>query len=230
MLGIISGTIAVENNLMHNPALKYVKTKYGAAQTLNDDKFALIQRHGLDHDVPPHRINYKANMMAFKKLGVEYVVGVGSVGSLKTELKPPAIVIPHDYVSFSTIETYFDSEVRHITPSFDENLRQLIISAAKKSKIKVAAKAVYAQTHGPRLETKAEINLLKDYADVVGMTHASEATLAQELGLKYASVCSVGNYAHGIGNCVPDFQTILEHSKENRGRIVKILNALGDVV
>ncbi len=188
------------------------------------ENIIFLQRHG--SDVPPHKINHKENILSLKKQGAEVVIGINSVGSLKKEIKPGSIVIPDDYISLKDIQTYYDLEVRHITPGLDEDIRKKIIATASEINLKVIEKGVYIQAIGPRLETKAEINMIKNYADVVGMTMANEATLAKELGLKYASICSVDNYANGITEEPVTFEDIKMAQKKNKEKIERLLNRL----
>lgn len=183
-----------------------------------------LQRHG--KNTPPHKINHKKNILKIKKKKIKNIIGINSVGSLKKYIKPGSIVIPHDYINLKDIQTYYDIKVKHITPSLDDNLRKKIIDAAKKAKIKTINKAIYIQTIGPRLETKAEINFIKNFADIVGMTMANEATLAKELGLNYASICSVDNYAHGISKEKLSFKRIEKNQNKNREKIIRLLNEI----
>ena len=133
-----------------------------------------------------------------KEAGADRILATSSVGSLKVPIRPGTFVVPHDFVAFWNIPTYFDEEVKHVTPSIDEGLRKVLLAAARPVKARAAPKGVYVQATGPRLETKAEIAFFKTLGDVVGMTVASEATLASELGIRYAALCSVDNYAHGL--------------------------------
>ena len=183
-----------------------------------------LNRH--QGDKPPHKINHKNNILSLKKKGVETIIGVCSVGSLKKSIKPGSIVIPNDYINFFNIQTFYDNEIKHITPSLDENLRKKIIKTAKKAGIKIFNKGVYFQTIGPRLETKAEINMIKHYADIVGMTMANEADLAKELGVKYAAICSADNYANGISEEKLNFAEIKKMQKRNKAKIIKLINNL----
>jgi 5'-methylthioadenosine phosphorylase len=129
----------------------------------------------MEDTIPPHRINHRANLSAFKELGVSMIIGINSVGSLKPEIPPKTLVIPHDYINLWGVQTLFDDEIRHITPGLNEDLRQLILMVAKKRKIEVTGEGVYIQTRGPRLETRAEIHLLRNFGEVVGMTMGNEA-------------------------------------------------------
>ena len=190
----------------------------------NKQGVIFLQRHG--KDIPPHKINHKENILLLKKKGAEIIIGINSVGSLKKEIKPGSVIIPDDYINLKDIQTYYDLEVRHITPGLDEEIRKKIIAAADEISLKVVESGIYIQAIGPRLETKAEINMIKNYADVVGMTMANEATLAKELGLKYASICSVDNYANGITEEQVTFEDIKTAQKENKEKIERLLNKL----
>jgi 5'-methylthioadenosine phosphorylase len=196
-IGIIGGKFILETKFWKKSKKKKVKNPFGIFEFLSYKNSFLVCRHGLKGEIPPHRINYKANIFGLKKLNVKYVFGFNSVGSLKLKIKPGDFLIPHDFIDFDP-PTFFDKKAKFITPEISEKLRKILIKIAKKLKIKFWARGVYFNTKGPRLETKAEINLIKKFADVVGMTMAKEATLAKELGLEYASICSVDNFAHGI--------------------------------
>lgn len=226
-LGIIGGTSLFDTKLLEDAQGKEVETPYGNVYTLittvHATEIVFIPRHGKDRNIPPHRINYKANMRAFKELGVAEIIGVTSVGSLKRAITPRSLVVPHDYIGLFNILTYYDNEIVHITPGLDEGLRQRIIGAAQDLNIAIVDRSVYFQTLSPRLETKAEINLIKDYADVVGMNMASEATLATELGLRYANISTVDNYAHGIVEEPLDYKDIVEAASQSRVNLEKVL-------
>lgn len=222
MIGIIGGT-GLEN-FMKDSQEKMIKTDYGEVFLLVKEKVAFINRHGKDKKTPPHLINYKANISAFKKLGVAVALGVCSVGSLKREIPPGSILIPDDYINFHP-PTFFNSRT-HITPNLDSNLRKKIIKTARKLGIKVISQGTYFQSKGPRLETKAEVKMLGKFAEVVGMTLASEATLAKELGIHYAGICQVDNYAHGLKKENLDFQKVMEKAKGSRGKLIKLLKEI----
>ena len=234
MIGIIGGTSlfgtdsGVGIDFLKKAKGKVVKTPYGGAYMLLDDNLVFIPRHGKDRNIPPHKINHRANIFALKDVGVEKIIGVNSVGSFRMELKPDIIVIPHDYINFWNIPTYYDSELRHITPGLDENLRGIIISTARNLGIDIVDKGIYIQTRGPRLETKSEVNVLKKWGDIVGMTMASEATLARELDLRYANISYVDNYCHGIIKEKLDFEKII--MKGERRDLKKLLVGVIDEI
>ncbi|MHC1566577.1 MAG: MTAP family purine nucleoside phosphorylase [Candidatus Syntropharchaeia archaeon] len=220
MIGIISGA---DFSFIEGAETTEFKTPYGSVCVFVLEGAIFVPRHGIKRNVPPHRINHRANIFAFKHRKIDEIIGVNSVGSLKIAIPPESLLVPHDYIALWNIPTYYDSERVHITPGLDEDLRKRIISAARSLSYPVFEKGIYFQTSGPRLETKAEINLLKDYADVVGMTMASEATLARELGLRYASICTVDNYCHGISSIPLSFEEILENTKKNIKKVERVL-------
>jgi 5'-methylthioadenosine phosphorylase len=231
-LGIIGGTSLFGTKLLGDAKEKEVETRYGTVYLLFTADVVFIPRHGKERNIPPHRINYKAHLMAFKDLGVEKIIGVTSVGSLKHDIKPQSLIVPHDYISLCSIPTFYDDEIVHITPGLDAGLRNTLIKVAKDfGGIDLVEKGVYFQTVGPRLETRAEINLIKNYADVVGMNMASEATLAKELGLRYANISTVDNYAHGIiAEEELDYNKIVEAASKSREGLEKVLMKLIEVI
>ncbi len=223
-LGIIGGTSLFGTKLLEGAEEKEAETIYGSVYLLVTDAYVFIPRHGKESNIPPHRIKYKAIISAFKELGVERIVGATSVGSLKRDITPRSLVVPHDYISLCSIPTIYDDELTHITPGLDEGLRTAIINAAKELNIKLVEKGVYFQTLGPRLETRAEINFMKNYADIVGMNMASEATLAKEWGLRYANISTVDNYAHGIiADEELDYKQIVADAAKSKVDLEKVL-------
>jgi 5'-methylthioadenosine phosphorylase len=225
-IAIIGGSGFSE--LLDLPKSVKVKTKYGSPSDSIDlgvfsgKTVAFLPRHGKKRNIPPHMINYRANVFALKKIGVEKIIGVTSVGSLKKRISPPCVFVPKDYINLWNVQTYYEKKIAHVTPEIDEKMRKIVIGQTKKIRAKIF-EGVYVQTTGPRLETKAEINLLKNYADVVGMNMAAEATLSKELGLRYVNISSVDNYANGI---IPEsltFEQLLKNARENANQIKKIL-------
>jgi len=228
-LGIISGTLTLQRTkLLGELNEEIVETDFGTALVLHSPRLALIPRHGKDprRHILPHRINHAANLAALKMLGTDEIIGINSTGSLKKGLKPGAIVIPDDYILPYGVHTIFDSpdsKPVHITPVLHEGVRQKAINAGRLCGIDVVNSGIYWQTIGPRLETRAEITLMSRFADIVGMTMASEAVIAQELEIPYASICSVDNFAHGIGSQKLTLEGILEHARRNTESIIRII-------
>ena len=224
--GIIAGTAFRRIGLSEKANPVEVPTRLGKVTVLESDDIVFLPRHGVEDSIPPHRINHQANLSAFKKLRIPRIIGVNSAGSLKPEISPKTLVIPHDYINLWGVQTLFDGEIRHITPGLNEDLRQLILRVAKEHKIQVIGEGIYIQTRGPRLETRAEIRLLRHFGDIVGMTMANEATLAEELSIPYASICSVDNYCHGISQIPLKAENILRTAQSNMERAKSLVLAI----
>jgi len=198
MNGIIGGTSLLKSRIFAKWDEKKIATPYGDTYVkISNNSNVFIQRHG-SPPVPPHKINYRANIWAFKYLNVQKVISVNSVGSLKMKIPPGTFVIPRDFISLWIAASFYDKEMKFIIPEMDAGLFKYVCNLARKLKMKVKSGGIYIQTIGPRLETKAEIRLLKQHGDVVGMTMPSEATLCMEYEIPYASICSIDNYCNGI--------------------------------
>ena len=228
--GIIAGTAFGRIGLSGQATPVEVPTRFGKVTLLESEGIVFLPRHGIEDSTPPHRINHRAHLSAFKDLEVLRIVGVNSVGSLKPEIPPKTILVPHDYINLWGIQTLFNDEIRHITPGLDEDLRRLILRVAKKRKIEIASQGVYIQTTGPRLETRAEIQLLRQFGDVVGMTMANEATLSRELSIPYVSICSVDNYCHGISDTPLAAEEILRNARTNMEKVKSLVLAIVEEV
>jgi 5'-methylthioadenosine phosphorylase len=222
MLGIIGGTSLLFSRL---PDLKprRIDTPFGPAE-VHCGGFVLLLRH--QHGLPPHRINFRANMAALAILGVDHVVAIGSAGSLKREIPPGSLAIPGDFLSWGESPSLHDHAIGHVLPALDpalaESLGRIVPGAHRGG--------VYAQTKGPRIETMAEVRALGRIADLVGMTLASEATLACELGIPFSALCTVDNYAHGIGGEGPTWEHIVEASRAHRDRTGAIVEKIVEVM
>ncbi|MFB3926674.1 MAG: MTAP family purine nucleoside phosphorylase [Syntrophales bacterium] len=202
-----------------------VQNEYGKAIVYVSDAFVFLPRHGNNpkSHILPHMINHPANLKALKDLGVREVIGVNSTGSLKINLKPGMMVVPDDFISLAPPPTIFRSEPVHITPGLSEKIRRKWVEAAGKCGIEAVDGGVYWQTSGPRLETRAEIRFMSQIGDIVGMTMASEAVIAKELEMEYASLCSVDNYAHGLAERALTMEEILNNSRRNLDIVFKIV-------
>ncbi len=231
-LGIIGGSGLYKSGFIEQGRILDVKTPYGKSSSpleggdVGGAAVVFLARHGLDHIIPPHRINHKANLWAMREAGVGGVVGTSSVGSLREGIKPGELVVPDDFLCPWDIPTYRDEEVGHVTPELDPYLRRLLLEAAGKTGVSAHDGGVYVQTTGPRLETKAEIRMFREFGDIVGMTMASEATLARELEIPYASLCSVDNYCHGIVDETLTYDQIIAVQGENAKVLRGVLRAL----
>lgn len=164
-----------------------------------------LPRHGAAHSIPPHRINYRANLWALREAGVKAVIAVAATGGLGPDCTPGALVVPDQLIDYTwgRASSFFDgegAEVVHVdfTEPYDRDLRDDLIAAADAKRLPVVRGGVYGCTQGPRLETTAEINrLARDGCTLVGMTGMPEAVLARELGLPYACLAVVANFAAG---------------------------------
>jgi 5'-methylthioinosine phosphorylase len=213
-LAVIGGSGLYGFPGLQNASRHAVDTPYGAAsgEVVVGDfagrRVAFLARHGESHSLPPHRVNYRANLWALHHLGARKVVGVNAVGGIRADMGPRAIVVPDQiidythgrYTSFCDVE---GAEVKHIDFSepYTEPLRQELLAAATHAGVTVIDGGCYGATQGPRLETRAEIARMKrDGCDLVGMTGMPEAALARELELAYACLALVANFAAGCGD------------------------------
>ena len=211
MLAIIGGSGLTQLANLDVSHREVVRTPYGEPSgpvtfgQICGSPVVFLARHGYGHTIPPHEVNYRANLWALWKCGALGIISVASVGSIRADLKPGDVVLPHQIIDYtwgrkSTYHEGADCKVTHIdfTEPYERKLRQKLLDAAGAISIPLSASAVYAATQGPRLETAAEINRMeRDGADVVGMTGMPEAVLARELGVPYAAINLVVNYAAG---------------------------------
>jgi 5'-methylthioadenosine phosphorylase len=242
MLAIIGGSGLTQLSSLDVSRRELVRTPYGEPSgaltfgRLEKTQIIFLARHGHGHAIPPHRVNYRANLWALQAHGARRIVSVASVGGIRADLAPGDIVIPHQIIDYTwgRKSTYFDGEdgrVVHVdfTEPYDATLRRRLIAAAARAGVALADGAVYAATQGPRLETAAEIDRFeRDGADVVGMTGMPEAVLARELDIPYAAINLVSNHAAGRG----ESQTAIrfEHlgavQRDAMGRVRLILENL----
>jgi 5'-methylthioadenosine phosphorylase len=242
MLGIIGGSGLSQLESLAVKRRRSVRTPYGkpsgalAFGTLHGRNVVFLPRHGPAHTIPPHEVNYRANIWALHAHGVRNVVAVAAVGGIRADLGPGALAVPDQIIDYThgrraTFFTRGTRPVTHVdfTRPYCESMRQRILKAAHAASEAVAAEGTYAATQGPRLETAAEINRLeRDGAHFVGMTGMPEAALAREVELCYAAIAVVVNHAAGRGASVreirlEDFHRVLEKSMK---RVRAILEQL----
>lgn len=228
-VAFISGTSIANSALFAAWGARAVETPYGAVTCRQRDDFAVLNRHGWGPPVPPHRINHRANIRTLADLGYQDVVSFNSVGSLKPDLRPGAIVSCSDYVRLqSRPETFFDGELRGGAPGIDNNLIPLLAEKLA-PEFPVQTGKIYVQTCGPRFETKAEIGIIKNWGDVVGMTLAGEADLCREAGLRCNSLAIVDNYANGIEGATIDFATFKDFVRTNQEKVNRLFTRLLEI-
>jgi 5'-methylthioadenosine phosphorylase len=207
-VAIIGGT-GLEDLFQGTPQTR-LKTPYGMVSsivtgTVENRKVILLHRHGINHVLPPHRVNYRANVYALHRMGVNRILATNAVGAINQSMKPGDIVIPSDFIDFTKTRpsTFYDkAPVTHVDVSdaYCPIMRRVLIESARKcSVVRVWRKGVLVCTEGPRFETPAEIDLFRRLGcDVVGMTGFPEVVLARELQMCYASICYVSNMAAGM--------------------------------
>jgi 5'-methylthioadenosine phosphorylase len=225
MIAFIGGTSLIDSTIFRSWPQKKVKTPYGVVTLQKEQSSIFLQRHG-NPPLPPHRVNHKANIWAMKHLGVQEILAINSVGSLKLTIKPGTFLIPDDFLSIWHIPTFFDDEMRFMIPRMDTDYVARLYQRCKTLKIPVKQGGSYIQTKGPRLETKAEINMLKKFGDIVGMTMASEVTLCLEVGISYASICSADNYCHGIAKTPLTMDDIQKNVRDNLHHIERLIESV----
>ena len=175
-----------------------LRTAYGEVALRDAGDFVYLQRHGFDRYEAPHAIDHRANLSALAGAGCDRVLALGSVGSLRSEIEVGTFLAPDDFISLLVRATIFDDARGHLVPGFDIEWRRAIMAAFAVAGEPLRDGGVYWQSQGPRFETAAEVRLIANHADVVGMTLASEAVIAGELGLRYAAVCNVDNLVNGV--------------------------------
>jgi 5'-methylthioinosine phosphorylase len=211
-LAIIGGTGLTQIDQLTITGEQSLDTPYGAPSApfvfgeLDGKQLVFLARHGNPHRIPPHKINYRANIWGLKQLGVTEIIAVAAVGGITEAMAPAQIAIPDQIIDYSygREHTFFADDLEHVTHidfsfPYTQNLRNRLIAAAQHINLSVSTSGTYACTQGPRLETATEIRRLKnDGCDLVGMTGMPEAALAKELDLAYANISVVANWGAGI--------------------------------
>jgi len=242
-LGVIGGSGFARLPHLKSARRQAVTTPYGrpscalTAGTLSGRKIIFLARHGDQHTIAPHEINYRANIWALRSRGVRNVVAVYTVGGIRADLGPGALAVPDQIIDYThgRESTFFDRSrggVRHIdfTHPYCEALRQRVFKAAAAAGEEIVVDATYAATQGPRLESAAEIDRLeRDGADMVGMTGMPEASLAREADLCYAAIAVVVNAAAGRGAsaCGVSLTDLGLVTRRAMKRVHRILSLLG---
>lgn len=240
-LAIVGGTGLYQFPGLENVTRRSVDTPYGAASApvvcgeIGGRPVAFLARHGEGHSVPPHRVNYRANLWALHSLGARRVIGVNAVGGIRDDMGPRVVVIPDQVIDYThgRITSFCDAdgaEVKHIDFSepYTASLRQSLLTAAASAGVAVVGGGCYGATQGPRLETRAEIaRLRRDGCDLVGMTGMPEAALARELELDYACIALIANWAAGRGDEAEiSLDEIFANLREATAMVPRIVTAL----
>ncbi len=242
MLAIIGGSGLTQLSNLDVTHRLAVRTPYGEPSgALTFGRIAgadvvFLARHGYGHTIPPHEVNYRANIWALKEQKVEGVISVASVGGIRADMAPGVIAVPHQIIDYTwgRKNTYFEGgeqPVTHIdfTEPYSAQLRSRILEAAGTCGEAVVGDSVYATSQGPRLETAAEIDRLeRDGADVVGMTGMPEAALARELEMDYATIAVVANSAAGRAGSLHGIrlEQIEQVLRESLARVRRIIEGV----
>jgi len=236
-LAIIGGTGLTKLKSLKVTHREVMHTPYGEPSGLlthglfNDLPVVFLARHGYSHQIPPHMVNYRANMWALKNIGIEHVLAVAAVGGINKEMSPGCLAIPDQIIDYTygRAHTFFEKDLQNVThidfsQPYDEKMRQTLMQAADMEGVDIQKHGVYGATQGPRLETAAEINRMeRDGCDMVGMTGMPEASLARELGLRYVTCAVSANWAAGRGPeiTMSDIQKTLSEGMKKVGTILE---------
>lgn len=242
MLGIIGGTGLTQLANLEVTRREVVRTPWGEPSgaltfgRIDGRDVIFLARHGYGHTIPPHMVNYRANVWALQARGATHVVSVASVGGIRPDLGPGVIAVPHQIIDYTwgRKSTFYEGDERGVvhvdfTHPYSTELRTRFLEAARAAGEPVVDGGVYACSQGPRLETAAEIDRMEgDGADMVGMTGMPEAALARELELPYAAITVVSNHAAGRGDSKLGIQfaaleDILRESMERVRRIIEMI-------
>ncbi len=196
-------------DLLQASRTTHMETPYGPAAPISvglvgKEEVAFLPRHGPKHDLPPHKVNYRANLHALKQLGAERVIATNAVGAINSTYGPGDLAIPEDILDMtkSRASTFYENApVTHVDFSqpYCPELSKILIESCRGAKVKTWGNAILAATEGPRYETPAEIRMLRTLGtDIVGMTGAPEVFLAREQEMCYSTVCFISNRAAGM--------------------------------
>lgn len=234
-VGVIGGSGLYEIEGVKVKESRKITTPYGEPSDvfrlceLEKKEFVFISRHGTPHRIPPHRINYRANVWGLKKMGAERIFSVNAVGGIAAGLRPGDIVIPDQIIDMThgRANTFYDAdEVVHVdfTYPYCRDLRNAIMHAGYKAGTGLKGSGTYVCTNGPRLESSAEIRFFsRGGADIVGMTTMPEASLSRELEMCYAGIAVVTNYAPGVSGNKLTIAEVVETMKVSTETIKKLL-------
>lgn len=201
---------------------------------LADKEVLFLARHGYSHTIPPHKINYRANLSALKQAGVERIIAMAAVGGIADDLEPMKLAVPDQIIDYTwgRASTFFEEglkEVTHVdfTYPYDAGLRQLLINACQAAQVPFCDYGTYGATQGPRLETAAEIKrMARDGCTMAGMTGMPEAVLARELDIAYACCAVSVNWAAGKTEELITMEEIERCLESGMGRVIAMLKEL----
>ena len=201
--------------------------------TFGEEEVLFLPRHGHPHQIPPHQINYRANIDALAKAGVTHIVAVNAVGGIHSELGPACIAVPDQVLDYTygRAHTIYDGSrpLDHIdfTYPYSAEVRDSLLAACEDTGIGVLNGGVYAATQGPRLETAAEVvRIRRDGGDMIGMTGMPEAAIARELGIEYACLALSVNWCAGMTDELITMEDIRAALDQGMSKVLKVLSRL----
>ncbi|OBS10889.1 S-methyl-5'-thioinosine phosphorylase [Acidihalobacter prosperus] len=239
-IAIIGGTGLTRLGSLEIARREVIHTPYGEPSGpvthghLFGREVAFLPRHGPGHTIPPHQVNYRANLWALHHIGVEQVIAVAAVGGITERMKPACLVIPDQIIDYtwSRAHTFYEGSLKQVThvdftEPYSLELRHAMIAACAAAGIGHVDRGTYGATQGPRLESTAEIDrMARDGCDLVGMTGMPEAGLARELGLSYATCAVVANWAAGRGTGEITMEEVGQNLDIGMRDVARMLEAL----
>ncbi len=243
-IAIIGGTGLTSLNTLEITHRENQSTPYGEPSSpliqgkLSGRTVVFLARHGLHHTLPPHKINYRANLWALQRIGIKHIIAIAAVGGIRNDMAPGVLAFPDQLIDYTWGRqgTFFDenlTQVTHIdfTEPYCPQLRGRLIQAAQLLNLGARESCTYAAMQGPRLETAAEIRKLeRDGCDIVGMTGMPEAALARELDLRYATCAIVANWAAGKAAGEISMAEIERNLQESMARVKLLLTELVPII
>ncbi len=203
-IAIIGGTGLFNANLLKGVKEVKIRTPYGGPSdsfvlgTFGGKKIALLARHGKGHNIPPHRINFRANIDALKKLGVSRIFALAAVGSLKEDFRAGEVVVPDQFIDWGKqVHTFYDEgKFYHVSMAdpFCPELNKLLVSTARSLKTPVHEKGTYLRIEGPQFSTRSASKMYRQFGDIIGMTCIPEAILAREKEICLSIIATVTDY------------------------------------
>ncbi|MFH1473812.1 MAG: S-methyl-5'-thioadenosine phosphorylase [Candidatus Aenigmatarchaeota archaeon] len=231
-IGFIGGTGLYDSSMLKDSSKIEIDTDYGKTSdafnigTMNGKKIAFLARHGQGHRIPPHELNFKANINGFEKLGAKRIVACCAVGSLKEEYKPGDIVIPDQFIDWKkTMATFYNTgNVKHVSLAdpFCSEIREALIITCKDLGIRFHDRGTYLCVEGPRFSTRAESRMFRKFAEIIGMTGIPEAILAREREICLGILATVSDYDVWADKPVT-FEEIKKTMKENNEKVKQII-------
>lgn len=240
-LAFIGGSGIYNPEILDKLESHKINTPYGIAHyksgIYKNKEVVFMARHGEKHTIPPHKINYRANIYALKQLGITAIISTSAVGSLNLKYKLGDFLLINQFIDMTKCRqnTFFDGEIfgvahADMTEPYSIELRNLIYNEADKLNLSIYNEGTYVCTEGPRFETPAEIKMFKILgADVVGMTNIPECSLSREAGIAYSTIAMITNFAAGISKEILTQKEVFECMKINFEKFRKLIKNILDI-